>query len=238
MLHVERAVSPSTGAVTVLLVDDRTYEVQQEVRDYSLHLRARGRSPHTQRSYLPRVGRFLNWCASRGTDWKTVSLGELARYKFHVEQTPDPRTLRLPAGKTVNAHLTAVCEFLRFCAAQGSVPAEVAARLSEPRFLRYAPTGYNSGESGEHQTVRARVLKTPEIERPPATLTPDQSEQVVAAGRTARDRLLLTALLDGGMRIGEALGCGGRTCTCSRTRHTSGARTREPTCISGLGRTT
>lgn len=206
MLCVEQAVSPSTGAVSVLLVDDQTFAVHEEARDYSLHLRARGRSPHTQRNYLPRIGRFLNWCAGRGTDWRTVPLSELARYKFQIEQTPDPRTRRLPAGKTVNAHLTTVCEFLRFCAAQGRIPAEVAARLSEPRFLRYVPVGYNRGENGEHRSVRARVLKSPEIEKPPATLTSEQSERVIIAARTARDRFLLTVLLDGGLRIGEALG--------------------------------
>ncbi|MFG3142763.1 tyrosine-type recombinase/integrase [Streptomyces sp. NPDC048211] len=54
--------------------------------------------------------------------------------------------------------------------------------------------------------VRARILKTPEIEKPPATLTAEQSWQIIAAARTARDRLLLGVLLDGGLRIGEALG--------------------------------
>ncbi|MFF3559517.1 tyrosine-type recombinase/integrase [Streptomyces sp. NPDC002574] len=206
MFRMERAVSPSTGAVTMVLVDDQTFKVHPEARDFSLHLRARGRSPHTQRNYIPRVGRYLNWCDARGTDWRTVSLGELARYKFAIEQTPIRRTQRLPEGKTVNAHLTTVCEFLRYCAMEGRVPAEVADRLVEPRFLRFTPTGYQRGEGGEHQVVRARVLKSPEIEKPPATLTADQSQQVVSGARTARDRFLLSILLAGGLRIGEALG--------------------------------
>ncbi|CAL9342546.1 hypothetical protein SUDANB15_00292 [Streptomyces sp. enrichment culture] len=76
MLRMERAVSPSTGAVTMVLVDDQTYEIHGEARDFSLHLRARGRSPHTQRNYLPRIGRYLNWCSARGTDWRTVALAK------------------------------------------------------------------------------------------------------------------------------------------------------------------
>ncbi|MFC7812700.1 tyrosine-type recombinase/integrase [Streptomyces olivaceus] len=206
MLRMERAVSPRTATVTMVLVHDQTFEIHEEARDYSLNLQARGRSPHTQRNYLPRVGRYLNWCSGRGTDWRTVSLGDLARYKFHIEQAPDPRSLRLPAGKTVNAHLTSVCEFLRFCAARGRIPQEVADRLVEPRFLRFTPAGYHRGEGGEHQTVRARILKAPEIEKPPAILSLEQSRQVVEAARTARDRLLLSVLLGGGLRIGEALG--------------------------------
>ncbi|WP_307624134.1 site-specific integrase [Streptomyces sp. V3I7] len=54
--------------------------------------------------------------------------------------------------------------------------------------------------------VKARVLKAPEIERAPQTLTGVQTEQVIDAARTARDRLLLTVLVEAGLRIGEALG--------------------------------
>ncbi|GGQ33261.1 hypothetical protein GCM10010266_65630 [Streptomyces griseomycini] len=56
-------------------------------------------------------------------------LGEMARYEFALEQTPARHNQRLLAGKTVNAHLTTVCEFSRFCAAQGHIPQEVADRL-------------------------------------------------------------------------------------------------------------
>uniref|UniRef100_A0AAU2JKT5 Tyrosine-type recombinase/integrase n=1 Tax=Streptomyces sp. NBC_00049 TaxID=2903617 RepID=A0AAU2JKT5_9ACTN len=133
-------------------------------------------------------------------------MGDLARYKLSLEQTPVRATQQLPTGKTVNAHLSTVCEFLRFCAAQGHITQEVAERLVEPRLLHHAPRGYQRGEHGEHSTIRARILKAPEIEEAPATLTAEQSQHIVAAARTARDRLLLCVLLASGMRIGEALG--------------------------------
>ncbi|GGR36057.1 tyrosine-type recombinase/integrase [Streptomyces griseomycini] len=133
-------------------------------------------------------------------------LGELARYKFALEQTPARHNQRLLAGKTVNAHLTTVCEFSRFCAAQGHIPQEVADRLVAPRFLHHTPRGYQRGEHGGHNMIRARVLKAPEIEKPPATLTCEQTQHIVDTARTARDRLLLSILLNGGLRIGQALG--------------------------------
>ncbi|MEU3251347.1 tyrosine-type recombinase/integrase [Streptomyces sp. NPDC006997] len=204
-LCTEKAVSPSTGEITWLLVDEETYAPHPEAREFSLYLRGAGRSAQTQRAYIPRIGRFLNWCAERGTDWRTVRLGDMSLFKFHVERTPTQYG-RPPSGKTVNATLTAVCEFLRFCAVQGHVAHEVAERLSEPRFLAHAPGGFDPGEGGQHLMVKARVLKAPEIERAPQTLTGVQTEQVIDAARTARDRLLLTVLVEAGLRIGEALG--------------------------------
>jgi site-specific recombinase XerD len=206
MFRAEKAISPTTGAVTWLLVDEETYIPHLESLEYSIYLRGKIRSPHTQRNYLPRVGRFLNWCAERGTDWRTVSLGEMARYKFHVEQTPDPRTNRLPSGKTVNAVVGTACGFLRWCAATGKVAPEIADVLSEPRFLQYTPRGFNEGEDGRFRHINARVLKAAEIELPPAVLHAEQVEQILSATRTARDRFLLALLLGTGLRIGEALG--------------------------------
>ncbi|MGW8890062.1 tyrosine-type recombinase/integrase [Streptomyces sp. NPDC055749] len=204
-LRTEKAVSPTTGEITWLLVDEETYTPHPEAREFSLYLRGAGRSPQTQRAYIPRIGRFLSWCGEWGTDWRTVRLGDMSLFKFHVERTPT-RHGRPPAGKTVNATLTAVCEFLRFCAVQGHVDHEVAERLSEPRFLTHAPADFNPGEGGQHLMVRARTLKAPEIERAPQTLTGAEMDQVLDAARTARDRLLLTVLVEAGLRIGEALG--------------------------------
>lgn len=206
MFRTEKAISPTTGAVTWLLVDEENYIPHQESLEYSVYLRAKNRSPQTQRNYLPRVGRFLNWCSERGTDWKTVSLGEMARYKFHIEHTSNPHTNRLPTGKTVNAVVGTACCFLRWCAAAGKIAPEIAAALSEPRFIQHTPKGCNEGEGGQFRHIAGRVLKAAEIELPPAVLNARQVEQVLSAARTPRDRFLLTLLLGTGLRIGEALG--------------------------------
>ncbi|MDX5962388.1 tyrosine-type recombinase/integrase [Rhodococcus opacus] len=188
-----------------MLVDVDSFDLHRQALEYSTHLRGAGRSPHTQRAYIPRIGRFLNWCGDRGTDWRTVSLGEMARFKFHLESTPTisgkPRS-----GKTINAAMTAVCEFLRFCAAHGHIPPETAARLSEPRFVNFRPSGFDPGEGGQHQWVKSRVLKVAESEEPPATVDPAHFSALVAASRTARDAAMVTLLLRTGIRIGEALG--------------------------------
>src|SRR4030095_5343996 len=88
----------------------------------------------------------------------SISLAALARFKHFVEATPY-RGGRLRSGTTVNATLTAVCEFLRLCARTGLIDLAVAERLSEPRWLRFTPPGFDAGESGQFRMVRTRTLK-------------------------------------------------------------------------------
>lgn len=82
----------------------------------------------------------------------------------------------------------------------------MAERLSEPRWLRYTPPGFDAGESGQFRMVRARSLKA-RAETPfPDALTPEQSHAVLAGCRRPRERFLVVLLHDTGLRIGEALG--------------------------------
>jgi integrase len=78
--------------------------------------------------------------------------------------------------------------------------------LSEPRWLRFTPPGFDAGESGQFRTVRARALKA-RAETPfPEALTAEQAEKVLGCCRTPRERFLVILLHDTGLRIGEALG--------------------------------
>jgi integrase len=151
------------------------------------------------------VASFLGWCASQGVEWSSISLASLARFKHFVEATPH-RDGRLRSGATVNATLTAVCEFLRFCARTGVIEQAVAGQLSEPRWLRFTPPGFDAGESGQFRMMRARMLKA-RAETPfPEAFTAGQAEQVMACCQRPRERFMVRLLLDGGLRIGEALG--------------------------------
>lgn len=199
-----RVVLPATGRVSWLLLGE-DFEVQPECREFVVGLMALDRSTETVRAYVPRVGRFLNWCVASGVEWRRVGLADLARFKFHLEQTETVRGTRL-SGKSVNAVLIAVVEFLRFCAARGHVDAELVAKLHERRFLRFAPSGFDRGERGEFSTIRARALRAAEVTRPPETLTGAQATSLLSAARSSRDQFLIMVLLETAVRIGEALG--------------------------------
>lgn len=202
--RAERAVSPVDGSESWVVLDSELVP-HREASAFLRCLDGASRSPHTIRAYAGRAALFLSWCAGQGIDWRRVELAQLARFKHWVEVTPT-RTGRPRSGSTVNAVLTAVCELLRFCAGSGFIEAAVAERLSEPRWLRFVPPGFDVGESGQHRTVRARALKTRAQTPFPEALTPDRAGQVLACCRRPRERFIVVLLRDTGLRIGEALG--------------------------------
>ncbi|MGH9137866.1 MAG: tyrosine-type recombinase/integrase [Acidimicrobiales bacterium] len=202
--RAERAVLPLDGAVQWVVIDSALI-AHREATDFLRCLGGGGRSPHTTRAYAGRVALFLSWCEMSGVDWRTIELTDLARFKHWIEVTPIQQG-RLRAGSTVNAVLTAVCELLRFCARMSFIEAAVADRLSEPRWLRFTPPGFDAGESGQFRAVRARVIKA-RAETPfPDALSAEQSQAVLARCRRPRERFLVLLLHDTGLRIGEALG--------------------------------
>jgi integrase len=202
--RAERAVSPIDGSEQWVVLDPELV-VHREASDFLRALHGAGRSPNTIRVYAGRVASFLGWCARQGVEWSSISLAALARFKHFVEATPG-RGGRPRSGATVNATLTAVCEFLRFCARTGAIEQAVAGQLSERRWLRFTPPGFDAGESGQFRMVRARMLKA-RAETPfPEAFTPEQAERVSSCCRRPREHFMVTLLRDSGLRIGEALG--------------------------------
>lgn len=187
------------------MVHQETLEAHPEAREFAIYL-ASERSLNTNRRYTQSVSFFLNWAQGFGIDWKTVTLAQMLRFKWLLEaetvNTPDG----IRSGRTVNAILTHVLEFLRYSARAGHIAREVPENLSEPRWLTHLPDGFDPGERGQLRAQRARLLKAREVFRKPDVLTDEQIEMAYDLCRTARDDFQITLMLDTGMRVGEALG--------------------------------
>lgn len=195
------------------MIDDNTYDLHREASAYLDSLRARHLSWNTERIYAGRSALYLTSCAAHGVDWSRPTLGQLARFMRRLVQEPLPSRRRdaawsaaVPFEETANAVMTRVCELLRFGARYGWVPAEVAAQLTQPKYLAYLPPGYNAGEDGQFRTVRARELKFVVVHDGIDWLTFEDVEQLLAVTVHARDRFLVALLWCTALRIGVALG--------------------------------
>lgn len=201
---VEKAIRPVDGKVTWLVLDDDLNPVDQ-VTQFALYLDGGGASGNTVRAYVPRVCRFLNWCHLQGLAWSNVSLPQLILYKRGLEAEPGPAG-KPRTGKTVNAHITAIVEFLRYCARVGLIECAVVDRFVEAKHLRFLPEGMPRREHGAHRYVTAKVIKAREVTRPPESLTEGEVRALLAATTNIRDFLLIQLMVETGLRVGETLG--------------------------------
>jgi integrase/recombinase XerD len=206
----ERAISPTDGSSSSVVVDD-AFTLHHESCEYLASLRFRDRSVNTERVYAGRLALFLTYCAATRLDWHCVTVDDLARFQRWLVTEPLRRRghgcePRFRSSKTANAILTSVCEFLRFASTSGWFPPELVQQLSEPKYLRRGPVGYDFGEDNQCRTVRSRALRLAEVDSPPHFLAPDQITAAMTALPRSRDKLLVAVLAESGMRIGEALG--------------------------------
>ncbi|MEV3907385.1 tyrosine-type recombinase/integrase [Streptomyces canus] len=113
---------------------------------------------------------------------------------------------------------------MAFGVRMGWVAKELLGQLTEPKYLRYLPPGYDPGEDDQRRTVRSRLIKLASLDAGIEWLTIEQIARLVEVARHARDRFLVLLLWGTGMRIGEALRLRREDCNRSPTPRRSAAR--------------
>lgn len=144
-------------------------------------------------------------------------VNELAGAAFRAERAVSPLDGtelwvggRVRSGVTVNAALTAVWDFLRFCARTGVIEQAVVSQLSDPRWLRFAPPGFDAGECGQFRMVRARALKARTETAFPEAFTPEQAtRQVFLRARAPHRGLTPTGVSQAVFAAGHRAGIDG-----------------------------
>ncbi|KXO88429.1 hypothetical protein AXK56_10700 [Tsukamurella pulmonis] len=187
------------------MVDDEQFDPHPEAMRFAVSMEGAEKSPNTIRTYMLAVAAFLTWAAADGVRWQSVNVLDLVRFKRHLQVVPSARTGRPRAPRTVSVMLTAVTEFLRFCAANGHIDAAIADRLVEKRWIQQS-RALGRGEGGQFHRTRINALRVKVAERPPEVFSDEQVLAMREYAKTARDRFLLRVLHEGGPRIGETLG--------------------------------
>ncbi|MER6504169.1 tyrosine-type recombinase/integrase [Streptomyces sp. NPDC001455] len=218
MEHVfvaERSIFPLTGLKRWVVADTATYTLHAPACAFLQGLRNKGRSPNTERVYAGRLALYLNHCHARGVDWAAPSFLALSQLQQHLITEPlPPRSRRTRAWAppryrsrgTANAVMIVVAEFLRFSALHGLVAPATVSLLSQPKFLRFAPPGYDTGENNQWRHIQAAAFRFQITEPGYEDLTPEQIRHMIGQVPRARDKFLIALLAATGLRIGEALG--------------------------------
>lgn len=205
---------------------DEDWVVVPEADAFLRHLRlGRDGSELTTRSYAGGISLFLRWCAATGQHWHAgvERLGLFITWLRHagpqeggagagrgeavVLAGPGHEPVR--GARRVNAVLTAVRGFVVHAVTSGSAPGSLLPLIYELADDRDLP----EQARGEDRVMAWRMRARHRLHEPDAGVDRASDEEIVAliaACRSARDRLIVLLLARAGLRRGEL--CGLRRC--------------------------
>jgi integrase/recombinase XerD len=145
-------------------------------------LAARDASAHTQRAYRTAVGRYLDWLAARGVDWRSPSRTDLRAYLAVLGSAT--------ARSSVAQRLAAIRAFHRFAVREDLAAGDPWGAIATPRLPRRLP----------------RVLELEQIERLLAVIDDELGDGrpgELAVALALRDRAIVEVAYAAGLRISE-----------------------------------
>jgi integrase/recombinase XerD len=149
-------------------------------------LQARDASAHTYRSYETAVGRYLDWLAARGVDWRSPSRTDLRAYLAALGGSL--------GRSSVAQRLAAIRSFHRYAAREGLAPGDPWGAIATPRLPKRLP----------------RVLEVEQVERLLAVIDEtlnaipgDTDRAELAVALALRDRAIVETAYAAGLRISE-----------------------------------
>jgi integrase/recombinase XerD len=181
-----------------------------EVEQYLGWLRAVGRSVSTVRAYAHHLAHLYRWLAARGICWDQVDFDGLCDFMLALKAGLPPLAKRGGGEReasSAGAAASAVREFFEYHRIEGRGPAD----------LRLSRTVAYSSRTAYHFLAHVERRRGVEVNRLSAGLQSRRPEiQVISfendfvrlleAASTGRDRLLLSACYDLGLRMGQSLG--------------------------------
>ncbi|HEX9037669.1 MAG TPA: tyrosine-type recombinase/integrase [Ktedonobacterales bacterium] len=143
-------------------------------------------SPRTRQWYEEKLRTFQAWAEASGTlDIEDVTPAHVRRYLAYLRENPSPRTGQPRSSYTVRGHAQVIKGFLSWCAREDLISERIAKRVDLPR-------------------VEQKVIET---------FSPDHLKRLFSAAAKemtpaliARDRAILSVLLDTGVRASELCG--------------------------------
>ncbi len=233
---------PSSGVEswTVVGLDGRPVELLDEFLGWLTGIE---RSPNTVEAYACDLGLFWSFLAERDVAWDRVSVAELGEFAAWARRPAEnvvviSEVAAKRSASTVNRMLAAVVSFYEFQGRRGNTLArELVVRTRSGRGS-YKPFLHGIARA----RPRGRVVRLPEPQRLPRTLSLEQVAAVIDCQQRLRDRFLFALLASTGMRVGQALGLRHedvvswerrieivpREGGCSRARSKGGARGSVP----------
>ncbi|WP_322788625.1 tyrosine-type recombinase/integrase, partial [Mycolicibacterium novocastrense] len=200
---------------------DENLAVVEDADAFLRHVRfGRAGSELTTRSYAGGIALFLRWCARTGRQWQAgvEQLGLFITWLRHAESEPagvetvsgamllaGPGAAPVRGARRINGVLTAVRGFVAHAVASGRAPSGLMPLIYELADDRDLPEQARGEEGRMAWRMRARHR----LHEPETVVDRAGDEEIVAllaACRSARDRLIVLLMARAGLRRGELCG--------------------------------
>ncbi|OHU92458.1 tyrosine-type recombinase/integrase [Mycobacterium talmoniae] len=202
-----------SGRQSTTVVDEAGCPIEDADR-FLLYLHAIDSSPNTIESYARHLALFFRWLDVRGADWCHLDFDGLCMFAHDLadgtlrslERVGEYRPQAPRSRSTCEAVLAAVHSFLNYWRLEGRGPQELqlygdsgTGRRKSYSFLAHVKTQPPA-------TDRRLKVRGPNAKAPKIINFESDFQLLIHAANTARDRLLLSGLFDGGLRVSQCLG--------------------------------
>jgi integrase/recombinase XerD len=244
-MRVQRVLMPGSGAESWSVLGDDQAPLEP-VERFLGYLASIEKSPNTVKAYAHDLKDWFTYLAGHGLDWRVVTVEDVAGFVAWLRLPPEGRGGKVAVLPTVGSHcsaasvnrkLAALTSFCEFHARHGVKLAGLLTAM-QPAGRRGSATSYKPflHHVTKNEPQRRRAIKLKTARARPKVLTAAEAQAILDACDHLRDRLLFAALLDCGLRIGEALGLrhedmgiAGRAVTVMPRRNDNRARAKAGT---------
>lgn len=233
-MHIQR-ICLNPNHYSWLVINDDGLPVLP-IQEFIRYLEYTEKSPNTIRAYAHHLKLFWEFLTTEQSDWKTISITELARF-VHWLRSNDSDVICLTGDSkrtevTVNTIVTCLSSFYRYHKQSGNANIELTESTAYSGRNRYRSFLYHIHK---HKPVHKKIIALKTTKTLPKTLSPAQIEMVLGACPNVRDGFLLRLLYETGIRIGQALGLQHQDIhswdnlihIIPRENHVNGARTKS-----------
>lgn len=199
-----------TDTLAYWTVVDDGWQLVPSADAFLRHLRVgTDRAEGTTRSYAGDLALFLRWCDTTDRDLE-AGLRVLGSFVGWLRTTPVQRAgsgvgrVRSPAR--INHVLAAVRELAKHGVANSTLDPSVLTALYEVSDDRHRPAELRAEGAGLRYIARPRHRQRERRQGRPSPVRQAETEALLRAARSWRDRFIIVLLWFCGLRIGEALG--------------------------------
>lgn len=179
----------------------------------NVYLYATGMSPSTIRSYSNHLALFFRWLHIRGVDWEQLDFEGFCMFASDLRDGTLPSLRRVGVYRPNEPRERSTCEavvagihsFFNYWRLENRGPADLRLYRDDAwnskrkySFLGHVESHLTQGRRLRFRGPKSGPIKTIRFE--------DDFAQLVQNANSSRDKLLLSAMYDGGLRISQAIG--------------------------------